>query len=420
MTQLTNPPTIFDTIFAARATAAIANTGFRVGGSDIATLYERLSSGDPIEGTTGFTINGVDLAAKFAALGTLTTPWSAQTLFNNTHVSSGTLFWDGTYYHHINSAYSGGYYFSYLRSADGVNWGNHTISGTYIRDLIAHKLATNGSRIVATGSVGANYFSHYSDDNGATWTLNTTAGSDFTPSDVLWTGTHFVTIGYNGSIAGVFSRSAAGLTWSAIASLNGDTSRFGNAKICYNGSSVITALGVDTTAGAIKRTYSTDNGATWSAYANLSLGSLTPAPDIIGQGAIITGIVWTGTGFVAIGTASVGAPLLQYRAFITRSADGITWDPPQYIDGQYTHTFTESLIMVGTQVLFILRPLFTYNLLSCFSGDGGATFGPFTTMTFPTWTYGATAASNGTGAVLVRSQTNTDPYNTAHLHTDSL
>ena len=59
-----------DTLFAARTSTAIANTGISVGGVDIANRYEKLSSGSAIA-AVGFKVGGADLNTLFAGFGTV-------------------------------------------------------------------------------------------------------------------------------------------------------------------------------------------------------------------------------------------------------------------------------------------------------------------------------------------------------------
>jgi hypothetical protein len=76
MTVLANPPTALDALFEPRTSAAIANTGFLYGGTDLAQRFETIASGSAAA-ATGLLVGGADLNTKFCALGTAALPWSA-------------------------------------------------------------------------------------------------------------------------------------------------------------------------------------------------------------------------------------------------------------------------------------------------------------------------------------------------------
>lgn len=59
-----------DDLFEPRTTTAIANTGYKIAGVDLAQRYEKVASGSAIA-ATGFKLNGADLNTLFAGKGTV-------------------------------------------------------------------------------------------------------------------------------------------------------------------------------------------------------------------------------------------------------------------------------------------------------------------------------------------------------------
>jgi len=203
--------------------------------------------------------------------------WTSQT--SGASFSFSAVYWNGSLFVAVGTA---GIY----TSPDGVTWTSRTSpigSGGY------KALTMQGSRLIAVGDDGSTGKSAYS-DNGTSWT-----GADIS----LWfyygaaaNSTVIIASGNNGRI----STSASGTSWTAQSS--GTTQNLFDVE--WNGS-LFCAVGTN-----MIRT--SPDGVTWTQRG----GTLSNR--------FLTGIAWTGTQFVAVGSSN--APVTP-RAYT--SPDGLTW-----------------------------------------------------------------------------------------------
>lgn len=197
-------------------------------------------------------------------------------------VIAGEIFLDVTWSPQLNAflgLYQAGWNQYMSSSTDGITW----TAGVYA------PCGGVGAQVFASPTVLINVGSCLatSADNGATWTTQASPFA-FAPNGGFWTGTQFVLLGSDKSVA----TSPDGVTWTVRstglpAAMNGGIAAPGKIVLVGNGGVILT---------------SSDNGVTWVTQTSGTYSTLKR-------------VVWTGNKFYAVGN----------NATLLSSTDGVTW-----------------------------------------------------------------------------------------------
>jgi hypothetical protein len=202
-------------------------------------------------------------------------------------------------------------------SRDGITWTRQSP----IPYTMLYQVKWVGNMFVATGYDINNGYIFLRSSNGLTWIPESSEASF--QADIAWGNGTFVRVGYDG-----IESSSDGVIW---------TSRYGEYINCVTwADSKFVALGQNNDYQAVVLT--STNGITWSENIVAALNANTD---------IVTGLVWAGGKFVA-----VGFDYFQWQPFILTSADASTWTK-QTIEASRVANFAPKLSWGGGQFMAV-------------------------------------------------------------------
>ncbi len=347
------------------ALAAPANVKALAGSGQVTLSW------DAVTDATSYTVYWNTVS--FATTSTETIDAAANTQLVHSMLSKGQ-----TYYYRVTASNSNEESVrsrgaSYSQSA--WQWSYPLPQGNTMRDSVS-----NGTIIVAVGDYGSILSSA---DNGVTWTPQI-SGTTQTLNSIVWNGSKFVTISYNGTIL----VSTNGTDWTGV---NEESPGHAFVDVVSNGSQFI----IISAGGSV---HTSINGELWEL-------------DRFDLPATLESIIWTDTNYAIVGdgypingtpdedvvfTSTDGITWVAnyFGDSISRRLKGIAWDGSQYVAvGEYSDTFTSPDAITWTQHNLPLGQSCTFKgviwnvQFIAYGGTNGASSAPiFTSPDGITWT----------------------------------